>query len=73
VLPSIDGLEATRRIRAHPDLAKVPIVVLTGRFGHEAMADSQRAGASDFLTKPVDRNVLLAKVREMLALAPKAG
>jgi len=73
VLPSVDGLEATRRIRAHPELAKVPVVVLTGRFGQAAAADSERAGATDFLVKPVDRNVLVTKVREILAAAPKSS
>jgi CheY-like chemotaxis protein len=74
VLPDVDGLEATRRIRALPNLARVPVIVLTGKFGREAMPDSQRAGATDFLVKPVDRGVLVGKVREYLAAAkPKTG
>jgi FixJ family two-component response regulator len=50
------------------------VIVLTGKFGREAMPDSQRAGATDFLVKPVDRGVLVGKVRELLAAAkPKTG
>ena len=74
VLPIVDGVEATRRFRAHPDLAHVPVVMLTGQSGRETVIESRRAGAADFLVKPIDRSVLVAKVREMLARpAPKDG
>jgi len=74
VLPNVDGIEATRRFRAHPELAHVPVVMLTGQSGRETVIESRRAGAADFLVKPIDRNVLVAKVREMLARpAPQDG
>jgi len=66
LLPHVDGLEATRRIRANPDLAKIPVVMLTGKSGREVVIESRRAGATDFMVKPIDRKVLIAKVREML-------
>jgi PleD family two-component response regulator len=74
MLPNVDGVEATRRMRAHPDLAKIPIVMLTGKSGRETVVESRRAGATDFLVKPVDRKVLIAKVREMLGVTvPRAS
>jgi CheY-like chemotaxis protein len=74
MLPNVDGVEATRRFRAHPDLGNVPVVMLTGKSGRETVIESRRAGASDFLVKPIDRHVLIAKVREILDRAvPKAG
>jgi CheY-like chemotaxis protein len=74
MLPDVDGVEATRRLRAFPALAKVPVVMLTGKSGRETVVESRRAGASDFLVKPIDRSVLIAKIRDILAAAePKAG
>jgi DNA-binding response OmpR family regulator len=74
MLPNVDGVEATRRFRAHPDLGNVPVVMLTGKSGRETVIESRRAGASDFLVKPIDRHVLIAKVRDILDRAvPKAG
>lgn len=67
MLPNVDGVEATRRFRAHPGLAKVPVMMLTGKSGREVVIESRRAGATDFLVKPIDRQVLITKVREMLA------
>jgi len=66
MLPNVDGVEATRRLRAYPDLAKVPVVMLTGKSGRETVIESRRAGATDFLVKPIDRHTLIAKLREML-------
>jgi PleD family two-component response regulator len=66
MLPDVDGIEATRRIRAHPDLAKIPVIMLTGKSGRDTVIESRRAGATDFMVKPVDRKVLIAKLREML-------
>src|SRR5258708_2204812 len=71
MLPNVDGLEATRRIRANPDLAKIPVLILTGKSGRETVIESRRAGATDFMVKPIDRKVLIAKVRELLGEAAK--
>ena len=71
MLPHVDGLEATRRIRANPDLAKVPVLILTGKSGRETVIESRRAGATDFMVKPIERKALIAKVREMLGDATK--
>ena len=42
-------------------------MMLTGKSGREIVIESRRAGATDFLVKPIDRQVLISKVREMLA------
>jgi CheY-like chemotaxis protein len=65
-LPGIDGCEATRRIRAAEQKARVPIIALTA---HAMTGDRDRAldaGCDDFDTKPVDLQRLLGKIESLL-------
>ncbi len=65
-LPGIDGCEATRRIRAAEQKARVPIIALTA---HAMTGDRDRAldaGCDDFDTKPVDMQRLLGKIEALL-------
>ena len=67
-LPVLDGWEATRRIKANPRTATIPVIALTA---HAMAADRERAlaaGCEDFDTKPVDLERLCAKIA---ALAPE--
>lgn len=66
-LPDIDGLEATRRLKADPRTSRIPIIVLTA---HAMMGDRQQAleaGADDYDIKPVELERLVGKI---LALLP---
>lgn len=65
-LPVIDGWEATRQLRATPETAHVPIIALTA---HAMAGDRDRAleaGCSDYDTKPVEIERLLAKMHALL-------
>lgn len=66
-MPEVDGLEAIQQIRSNPDLAKLPIVALTAL----AMADDRerclKAGANDYLTKPVQLKQLVMTIQHWLA------
>ncbi len=68
-LPGIDGHEATRRIRAEPALARIPIIALTAHAMSADPAKAIDAGCDDYDTKPVDLPRLLAKVEALLARA----
>ncbi|WP_167784855.1 response regulator [Ramlibacter rhizophilus] len=57
-MPVMDGLEATRRIRADARWAALPVIALTGNVLEKDRADCWAAGASDFLSKPVDAGKL---------------
>ncbi|MDQ4097019.1 MAG: response regulator transcription factor [Actinomycetota bacterium] len=62
-MPELDGIEATRRIVADPDLRSVRVVVLTTYEVDEYVFQALRAGASGFLTKDVEPDDLRAAIR----------
>ena len=65
-LPELDGLEATRRLKADPATASIPVIVLTA---HAMVSDREKsfdAGCQDFETKPVDLTRLLDKMARLL-------
>ena len=65
-LPVINGWEATRRIKAAPETAAIPVIALTA---HAMVSDRDKAleaGCDDFDTKPVDLPRLLGKIERLL-------
>jgi CheY-like chemotaxis protein len=70
-LPGMDGWEATRRLKADPATAKIPVIALTA---HAMQSDRERsieAGCDDYETKPIDFARLIAKVDALLASGKK--
>jgi two-component system cell cycle response regulator DivK len=65
-LPGIDGYEATRRIRAVPALATVPIIAVTSYALSGDEAKTRAAGCDGYVAKPFSPRQLLAKIREFL-------
>lgn len=68
MMPGMDGFEACRRIRATPQLAEVPIIILTALDDRASLLMGIESGADDFLIKPVDRYELTARVRTITRL-----
>jgi len=66
-LGMMDGWEATRRIKADPETAGIPIIALTASAVESDREKSFAAGCCDFDTKPVDLPRLLAKIEKNLA------
>lgn len=66
VLPDLDGVEITRRLKAQLLYASLPIVMITGHSDRQVVAESLRAGAVDFIVKPFDRPTLCSKVNKYL-------
>lgn len=65
-LPRMDGWEVTRRIKADPRLAHIPVIALSA---HAMRGDEERArecGCDDFMTKPIDEIVLFEKLARHL-------
>jgi CheY-like chemotaxis protein len=66
-LPVIDGWEATRRLKADPATAAIPVLALTAHALTTDRAQSFEAGCDDYDTKPIDFPRLLAKIEALLA------
>jgi two-component system, cell cycle response regulator DivK len=66
-LPGLDGYEATRRIKATPDLRQTPIIAVTSYALSGDDVKAREAGCDDYVTKPFSPRALLAKIREHLA------
>jgi len=65
-LPVMDGYEATRQIKADPELAVIPIVVVTSYALSGDDDKAKAAGCDAYVTKPYSPRQLLAKIREFL-------
>jgi signal transduction histidine kinase len=68
MMPGMTGFEVCRRIRSTPELAEVPIILLTALDDRDSLLRGIEAGADDFLSKPVDRFELAARVRTITRL-----
>ncbi len=67
-MPEIDGFEVLRRLRANPDTATIPVVVLTANdLGHDAPSQASALGANGFLEKPVSADRLIAALTSVIA------
>src|SRR5258707_12820886 len=63
MMPEMDGIEACARIRSDARYADIPIIMVTSVDDIDSLANAFVAGASDYVTKPVNRIELLARVR----------
>ena len=66
MMPDLDGYEVTRRLRDDPSTRDIPIILFTAKSQAEDRASGLKAGADDFLTKPIQPNLLFARVKEIL-------
>ena len=65
MMPGIDGFETCRRLKADPLTRHIPVVLITALDGRRDRLNGLEAGAEDFLTKPIDDVVLMARVRSL--------
>jgi two-component system cell cycle response regulator DivK len=65
-LPVLDGHEATRRIKANPELRAIPIIVVTSYALSGDDVKAMEAGCDAYVAKPFSPRQLLSKIRELL-------
>jgi CheY-like chemotaxis protein len=64
-MPKVDGIEVLRAIRANPDTAQIPVVMLTGSKEEQDVAESYGLGVNAFVVKPIKFKDLIQAVAEI--------
>ena len=70
MMPKISGLELCKQIKAEPELAHIPVMMLTGKGNAEDEAIGMSAGVDVYQRKPFSPKVLLGQLRSMMGVAP---
>lgn len=73
MLPMLGGLEATRRLKADPRTAQIPVLALTGRLLADAEAQARSAGCAGLILKPCPAKRLLAHVATFMGRSDAVG
>ncbi|HZD26634.1 MAG TPA: PleD family two-component system response regulator [Alphaproteobacteria bacterium] len=68
MMPEMDGFEVCRRLKANPETAHIPVVMVTALNDTADRVQGLEVGADDFLTKPINDTALLARVRSLVRL-----
>ncbi|MFN5854414.1 MAG: diguanylate cyclase domain-containing protein, partial [Pseudanabaenaceae cyanobacterium] len=68
MMPGMDGIEVCQRIKAIREWESLPIIIVTSLTSKKDLAECLNAGADDFITKPVNRLELRARVKSMLRI-----
>jgi signal transduction histidine kinase/DNA-binding response OmpR family regulator len=68
MMPKMDGIEVCRRLKSDPALPFMPIIMVTARADSKDVVAGLEVGADEYLTKPVDPDALVARVKSMLRI-----
>lgn len=68
MMPDIDGYQVCKHLRAEPDTAEVPIIMITALDDKESKLEGLAAGADDFISKPINRTELQTRVHTIIRL-----
>lgn len=67
MMPGMSGIEVLRKLREQPRFARLPVILATAKTQSEDIVEGLEAGADDYVTKPIDMAVALARIRVQLA------
>ena len=70
VMPGLNGFQATRQLSKDPETNHIPVIMVTTKDQETDMVWAQRQGAKGYLTKPVDEEKLILKVKKVLEENP---
>src|SRR5262249_41511837 len=68
VLPDIDGLEVLVRLKQHPVLKSVPVILMTAKATREAVLQGLVRGADGYITKPFDVDIISHAIKSVIGL-----
>ncbi|MCU0661630.1 MAG: response regulator [Myxococcota bacterium] len=69
MMPRMNGIECCRQIKAKEDTKDIKVVMVTTKSEYEKVKEAFAAGCDDYVTKPINRVELLAKMKELLKFA----
>lgn len=69
MMPRLDGYETVKRLKADPKTAKIPVVIVTALNDVSNQVKAIESGADDFLSKPIEDKLLIAKVKLLSSLS----
>lgn len=67
MMPRMDGMETCRRLKANPNTAEIPVILVTAKNPSDARAEGMMAGAVDYIAKPVNLTDLIVRIETALA------
>jgi two-component system OmpR family response regulator len=73
MLPDVDGFDVLLKIRQHPALQSVPVIMVTMKATREAVLKGLARGADGYVTKPVEPDTLMKAIKAVLGMAPRAN
>lgn len=68
MMPGVDGVELTRRIKADKELGNIPVIVLSAKSGEDAKVEMLTLGVEDYITKPFNIELLILRMKRLVAL-----
>jgi two-component system cell cycle response regulator len=68
MMPEMDGFESTRLIKSDPETTYIPIIIITALNANEDKVRGLSVGADDFLTKPINDQALMVRLRSLLRM-----
>jgi two-component system, cell cycle response regulator len=69
MMPRLDGYETVKRLKADPKTARIPVVIVTALNDVSNQVKAIESGADDFLSKPIEDKLLIAKVKLLSSLS----
>lgn len=66
LLPDVNGMKILAEIKDDPDLSSIPVILISGQDSSHSQIDGLQTGAADYVTKPLDLNLLYERIKNTL-------